>query len=153
MEPGEIVDQAGTVLGRHDGIIRYTIGQRRGLQLGHQVSGGEALYVVGLDAERHRVIVGPKSALGRDRVLVREVNWLGDAPLGQRGERVEVKLRSAQPATPASVRGIEDGAAEILLDAPQDGVAPGQAAVFYRGDRVLGGGWIASAHLTEALAA
>ena len=153
VEPGEIVDQAGTVLGRHDGIIRYTIGQRRGLQLGHQVSGGEPLYVVGLDAERHRVIVGPKSALGRDRVVVREVNWLGDAPLDQRAERVEVKVRSAQPAVPASVRGLGDGAAEILLDAPQDGVAPGQAAVFYRGDRVLGGGWIASAHLTEALAA
>ena len=153
VEPGEIVDQAGTVLGRHDGIIRYTIGQRRGLQLGHQVSGGEALYVVGLDAERHRVIVGPKSALGRDRVLVREVNWLGDAPLGQRVERVEVKLRSAQPAVSAAVRGLGDGSAEILLDAPQDGVAPGQAAVFYRGERVLGGGWIASAHLTEALAA
>jgi len=153
VEPGEIVDRAGRVLGRHDGIIRYTIGQRRGLQLGHQVSGGEPLYVVGLDAERRRVIVGPKSALGRDRVVVREVNWLGDAPLGKRGERVEVKLRSAQPAVPAAVRGLGDGSAEVLLDTPQDGVAPGQAAVFYRGDRVLGGGWIASAHLTEALAA
>ena len=153
VEPGEIVDQTGRVLGRHDGIIRYTIGQRRGLQLGHQVSGGEPLYVVGLDAERHQVIVGPKSALGRDRVLVREVNWLGDTPLDQRAERVEVKLRSAQPAVSASLRGFSDGAAEILLDTPQDGVAPGQAAVFYRGDRVLGGGWIASALLTEALAA
>lgn len=153
VEAGDIVDQTGRVLGRHDGIIRYTIGQRRGLQLGHEVSGGEPLYVVGLDAQRHRVIVGPKAALGRDRVVVREVNWLGDAPLTANPERIEVKLRSAQPAVPATLQGKSDGGAELVLDMPLHGVAPGQAAVFYRGDRVLGGGWIASADLTTALAA
>lgn len=153
VEAGDIVDQAGRVLGRHDGIIRYTIGQRRGLQLGHEVSGGTPLYVVGLDAERHRVIVGPKSALGRDRVVVRDVNWLGDGPMAGENAPIAVKLRSAQPAVPARLRALGEGDAEILLDTPQDGVAPGQAAVCYRGDRVLGGGWIASTDLSEALAA
>jgi tRNA-specific 2-thiouridylase len=144
IEPGEIVHVDGRVMGRHEGIIHYTIGQRKGLGIGGQKGeGGDPLYVVRLDPASHRVVVGPKSALARDRVLVREVNWLG-AP-GANGIRAEVKLRSAQPATAATVFATSDGSAEVVLDEPQFGVAPGQACVFYQGDRVLGGGWIARA--------
>jgi len=137
-DPGDIVHVDGRVLGRHDGIIHYTIGQRRGIGVG----GGPPLYVVRLDPERREVVVGPREALGRNRVVVREVNWLGGRPLDEAGTRVAVKLRSAQPAVPATIQAGPDGTAEIRLDEPQYGVAPGQAAVCYDGERVLGGGWI-----------
>jgi tRNA-specific 2-thiouridylase len=120
--PGEVVDLEGRVLGRHDGIIHFTVGQRKGLG----VAGGEPLYVLRLDAETRRVVVGPRAALGQSRVLLREVNWLGAAPRGDL--RVAVKLRSAQPPQAAT---------------PALGIAPGQACVVYDGTRVLGGGWIA----------
>ena len=141
-EPGEIVDLDGRVLGRHEGIIGYTIGQRRGLGVGGT---SEPLYVVRLDPARQRVVVGPKAALARDRVRVRQLNWLAGQPLGQKGRVCQVKLRSTQPA--AAARAIPDGAggAEIHLVAPQFGIAPGQAAVLYDGTRVLGGGWITGA--------
>ena len=150
VEAGDIVDLDGRVLGLHDGIIHFTIGQRRGIGIG----GGDPLYVVRLDPETHRVVVGPKSALARDRVRVRELNWLdaddlageGDGP----GRPAQVKLRSAQPAASGRVYAIPGGGAEIALDVPQHGVAPGQAAVLYDGDRVLGGGWIAEAVLDRA---
>ena len=138
-EPGEIVDQNGRVLGRHPGLIHYTIGQRKGLGLG----GGAALYVVELDPERHRVVVGPRAALGRSLIRLRDVNWLG----GDASElRVEVRVRSTRPPAPALLRRLEDDTAEVTLDQPEQGVAPGQACVFYDGERVLGGGWIASSH-------
>ena len=144
-EPGDIVHVDGRVLGRHDGVIHYTVGQRRGIGIG----GGEPLYVVGLDAARRRVMVGPKAALARDTVLLRDVNWLDDRQAAQAGLPVMVKLRSAQPAVPARVVLSPDGAGgQVLLDAPQLGVAPGQAAVCYRGDRLLGGGWIAGTALS-----
>lgn len=136
-DPGDIVHMDGHILGRHDGIIGYTVGQRRGLGVG---GSAEPLFVVALDAATRRVVVGPHSALARDRVVLGEVNWLIPEP--GKGHRVTVKLRSSQTATPAHVRPLPGGGAEVLLDTPQYGVAPGQAAVFYDGTQILGGGWI-----------
>ena len=138
-EPGDIVDLDGTVLARHDGIIHYTVGQRRGLGIG----GGTPLYVIRLEPETRRVVVGPKEALLRNRLEVRDVNWLGagdDPPVD--GLKVAVKLRSAQPLIGATVYGRDGGRAEVVLDDHQAGIAAGQACVFYDGDRMLGGGWI-----------
>jgi tRNA-uridine 2-sulfurtransferase len=141
-EPGDIVDLGGRVLGRHAGIIHYTIGQRRGLGVGGTA---EPLYVVGLDAAARRVVVGPREALARDRVRLGQVNWLDAAP--REGRAVEVKLRSAQAPAPARVLAGPEGSAEVLLDEPQHGIAPGQAAVIYDGTRLIGGGWITGAAL------
>ncbi|MBK1697622.1 tRNA 2-thiouridine(34) synthase MnmA [Rhodovibrio salinarum] len=143
-DPGEIVDRSGNVLGHHDGIIHFTVGQRRGLKLGNM---GEAMYVLAIQPETNRVVAGPKRALARDLVHVRELNWLdGDAP--EVGRTVTVKLRSAMPAQPATVAEVGQGGLTLRLDEPQHGVSPGQAAVCYDGTRVLGGGWIDSAELT-----
>ncbi len=141
-EPGEIVDLAGRVLGRHDGIIGYTIGQRRGIGVGGSAA---PLYVVSLEPEARRVVVGPKAALARDRVVVRQLNWLAAAPLPAAGRPCQVKLRSTQPAVPARAYPDRACGAEIALDQPQYGIAAGQAAVLYDGTRLLGGGWIAAA--------
>ncbi len=141
-DPGEIVDMAGNVLGRHDGVIHYTIGQRRGLGIGGL---GDPLYVVRLDPEQRRVIVGPKESLSTRIVPVREINWLGDGPLESRAEwPVSVKVRSTRAPRPAIVRPLGPAEAEVELLDPEDGVSPGQACVFYEtgGTRVLGGGWI-----------
>lgn len=137
-EPGEIVHVDGRVLGRHAGIIHYTVGQRRGLGLG----GGDQLHVVRLDPETRRVVVGPREALAVPELAVRELNWLGDAPLDRAGIAAEVKIRSAAPPAAATIMAAGEGRARVVFDRPQEGVAPGQACVFYRGDRVLGGGWI-----------
>ena len=139
-DPGDIVDQAGNVLGRHDGIIHFTVGQRKGIGIGGT---GDPLYVLRLLPESRRVVVGPRSALGRESLNVHEVNWLGDGPLRAKVHRVEVKIRSMFKPVPATLFGTGDETAAVTFDAPQDGVAPGQACVFYQGDRVLGGGWIA----------
>jgi tRNA-specific 2-thiouridylase len=138
--PGEIVHVDGTVLGHHDGVVHFTVGQRRGLGVGM----GEPLYVVRLEPESRRVVVGPREALARTEVRLRGVNWLGDAPPSAGGETVAVRLRSTSRLLPATLR-LQDGAAEVRLAEPEFGVAPGQACVFYRDDRVLGGGWIAAA--------
>ena len=139
-DAGEIVDHEGNVLGTHRGVIHYTIGQRRGLGIGGL---GDPLYVVKLDPETRRVIVGPKEALKTKIVPVTEVNWLGDGPF--EGEiALNVRIRSTRPPRPAILRATGNGRAEIeLLDA-EEGVSPGQACVFYEQDstRVLGGGWI-----------
>jgi len=151
IEPGEIVDLDGQVLGRHEGVIHFTIGQRRGLNIGGH---HEPLYVVRLEPESRRVVVGPRRALARDVVRLREVNWLDAAPLSEAGRRVAVKLRSAMAPVPARVHPGPAGAdPTVVLDSPAHGISPGQAAVFYDGTRVLGGGWIVSAELAEATAA
>jgi tRNA-specific 2-thiouridylase len=146
-EAGDIVDLDGKALGRHEGIVHFTVGQRRGLGL----SAGEARYVVRLDAARRQVVVGPHEALLRRRVRLREVNWLGkDGAIAQTAQRIYVKIRSTRPATPASVV-MCAGDAIVTLDSPEAGVAPGQACVFYTGAgpgaKLLGGGFIASASL------
>ena len=137
-EPGEIVDRSGRVLGQHSGIIHFTIGQRRGLGLG----GAEALYVLALDPESRRVVVGPKSALGCRRLAVGEVNWLDHAAPPAHGMSVQARIRSTRPAVPARARADSRGDLHIELSTPELGVAPGQACVLYDGSRVLGGGWI-----------
>jgi len=148
-EPGDIVDAAGRVLGRHDGIIRYTVGQRRGLGIGGiggdpgAAGDGAPLYVVRIEPETHRVVVGPRSALGVARLNLTGLNWIADAPRAGEGIAARVKVRSTRPPAPATVTLDGKGGAEIMLETPETGVAPGQACVIYDGPRVLGGGWIA----------
>ena len=145
--PGEIVDLDGRVLGRHDGIIHFTVGQRRGLG----VATGSPLYVVRLDAASRRVVVGPREALRTSRIRLRDINWLGDATIEMalaRRPEVYVKVRSTRPPQPGWLRTGADGAIEVELIAGEDGVSPGQACVFYDAAegqaRILGGGVIAS---------
>ncbi|MDT8326884.1 MAG: tRNA 2-thiouridine(34) synthase MnmA [Roseovarius sp.] len=141
-EPGEIVHADGRVLGAHEGVIHYTIGQRRGLGIGGLA---DPLYVVRLDVDAKQVIVGPKKMLSTRKVPLREINWLGDEPLMSRPEwSVAVKVRSTRPVREAILRPISDTEAEVELLTPEEGVSPGQACVFYQqdGTRVLGGGWI-----------
>ena len=141
-DPGDVVDTRGNVLAQHDGVIHYTIGQRRGLGIGGLT---DPLYVVRLDADRKQVVVGPKSMLATRRVPVREVNWLGDAPLTSRAEwPVTVRVRSTRPPRDAILRPLSDTEAEVELLTAEEGVSPGQACVFYDPDssRIFGGGWI-----------
>ena len=143
-DPGDIVHLDGRVLGRHEGVIRYTVGQRRGLGIGGTV---DPLFVIRLDPDTRQVIVGPREALASRHVPLAEVNWLGDTPFEAappEGWEVAVRVRSTRPPKPARVRPEPGGRATVeLLDA-EEGVAPGQACVFYapEGSRVLGGGWI-----------
>jgi len=147
-EPGDIVDLNGRVVGRHDGIIHFTVGQRRGLG----VAAGHPLYVLRLDAATRRVVVGPREALRTSRLWLREVNWLGEGTIDHAlcagWHEVFVKVRSTRPPQPAWLsRGA--GGIEVDLVAGEDGVSPGQACVFYDAAegqaRVLGGGFIQSA--------
>ncbi|MEL7093111.1 MAG: tRNA 2-thiouridine(34) synthase MnmA [Pseudomonadota bacterium] len=140
--PGEIVHADGRVLGTHEGVINYTIGQRRGLGIGGL---SDPLYVVKLDAENGRVVVGPREMLATRSVPVREINWLGDAPLpSQDAWDIAVKVRSTRPPTDAVLRPISDTEAVVELAVAENGVSPGQACVFYDRDstRIFGGGWI-----------
>jgi tRNA-uridine 2-sulfurtransferase len=143
--PGAIVHLNGERLGRHEGVIHYTVGQRKGLGIGGrrgvESQDAEPLYVVRVDPQANEVIVGPRSALGRNRVIVREVNWLGE-PCEGVPMPMAVKLRSSQPPVAATLTLYGDGGARLDLVEPQYGVSPGQAAAFYDGDRLLGGGWI-----------
>ena len=132
---GEIVDLAGRVLGRHRGLIHFTVGQRRGLEIG---GAPEPLYVVRLDPESRRVAVGPRRALAVSAARLEGVNWIG----GDHQGPLTAKVRSMAKPVPARFDG-----ARLMFDSPEYGVAPGQAAVLYAGERVLGGGWIAA---TEA---
>src|SRR5271168_165600 len=145
--PGDIVDLDGRVLGRHDGIIHFTVGQRRGLG----IATGTPLYVVRLDAASRRVVVGPREALRTSRIRLREVNWLGDGTIMDALERhaeVFVKVRSTRPPQPAWLRAGPAGGVEVELIGSEDGVSPGQGCAFYDAAegqaRVLGGGIIAS---------
>ena len=141
-EPGAIVHADGRTLGEHDGVIHYTIGQRRGLGIGGLE---EPLYVVKLDVDTRQVVVGPKEMLSTRRVPVREINWLGDGAFSSmEAHEIRVKVRSTRPPTPAFLRPLSETKAEVELITPEDGISPGQACVFYapEGSRVLGGGWI-----------
>jgi len=132
---GEIVHLDGRVLGRHKGLIHYTVGQRKGLEIGGQP---EPLYVVKIDAPRRCVIVGPREALAVDAARLTDINWLGGDASGPGPIAVQAKVRSLAKPVPARLDGDR-----LLFDRPEYGVAPGQAAVLYDGDRVLGGGWLA----------
>lgn len=144
-EPGDIVHEDGRVLGRHDGIIHFTIGQRRGIG----VAASEPLYVTGLEPAAAKVIVGPKDALARRVIRLRDVNWLGSqvADRAALSQNVFVKIRSTRPAVAARLVPGETGEVQVVLDEPDFGISPGQACVFYeaqgQGSRVLGGGYIA----------
>jgi tRNA-uridine 2-sulfurtransferase len=145
--PGAFVDESGHVLGRHDGIERYTVGQRKGLG----IASAAPLYVVKLDAAGRRVVVGPREALRMDRIRLRDVNWIGDGALDRvigAGIEMFVRVRSTRPPQPAWLRAV-DGGYEVELVAGEEGVSPGQACVFYDAPsgqaRVLGGGFIRSA--------
>lgn len=138
IQPGEIVDMDGNVLGRHEGIINFTIGQRRGLDIGGQE---EALYVVRLEPETCRVVAGPREALGVESIELSDVNWLGPDLDGD-GLDCSVKIRSTMEPVAARIRARDSGMLEVEFAEPQYGVSPGQAGVAYDGERVLGGGWI-----------
>lgn len=135
---GEVVDRAGRVLGHHEGIEFYTVGQRRGLRL----AAPGPWYVVDLDPERNRVVVGAAPELLRDEFRLERCNWI---PFAEPPHEFEVtaKIRYNHPGTPATVTPLPDGGARVQLHEPQRAVTPGQACVFYDGDLVLGGGWIA----------
>lgn len=148
--PGEIVHAAtGEVLGLHKGIIHYTVGQRRGLEIGGQA---EPLYVVALDAPARRVLVGPRALLAVGRARITDTNRIG--PLPATGEPLTAKVRSLARPVPVVLEGPLGGGAETTLRflAPEYGVAPGQAAVLYAGERVLGGGWIEDTQAWSAAA-
>ena len=157
---GAIVDESGRVLGRHDGVHRFTVGQRKGLGLSNSTNppgppgsprlpsstGGARVYVLSLDAVDQRVVVGPKSSLERATLTASGVNWMLGEPSGPL--RVTAQIRHRHQPAPATVRSIgsgrsaRDGRAELLFDTPQIAITPGQAVVFYKDDVVQGGGWI-----------
>ena len=143
VEPGEIVDLQGCVVGRHDGIVHFTVGQRRGLALGERDgTDNDRLYVVRLDPEARRVVVGPRAALGRTEIALYDLNWIGPALKGR--VPVQVRVRSSQALRPAEIERSGDGASVHFAE-PEIGVSPGQACVVYdsaTGSRVLGGGFI-----------
>jgi tRNA-uridine 2-sulfurtransferase len=142
-EPGNILHMDGRVLGRHEGIIHYTIGQRRGLG----ISDAEPLYVVKVNAQRKEVVVGPKEALKQSNIRLTNLNWLGQNTLNEKAAPVFAKIRSTRPPVEAAVRQGPQGSIVTIIDG-EYGVSPGQACVLYDGQgsgaRVLGGGFIAS---------
>ena len=143
--PGDIVHLDGRVLGRHDGIIHYTIGQRRGLGIGGGMTDGNSpLFVVRIDPAAKQVVVGPREALAVTNVYVKDLNWLGGA-IPEGGLEVAVKVRSTRPPLPAVIRPLGEGRAVVSLLQAEEGVSAGQACVVYDGARVLGGGWIMGA--------
>jgi len=140
--PGEIVHADGRVLGAHDGVINYTIGQRRGLGIGGLE---DPLYVIKLDADTAQVVVGPREMLATRSIPVAEINWLGDEPISARSEwPLRVRVRSTRPPTDAILRPTSETTAMVELAAAENGISPGQACVFYDpdGSRIFGGGWI-----------
>jgi tRNA-specific 2-thiouridylase len=139
VRPGPILDLAGRELGRHQGVVHYTIGQRRGLG----IAAGHPLYVVAIRAEDAAVVVGPAAALRAGGLVAEDMTWHDPPPAEP--VRAEVQIRYRHAAAPAWVTRMEGGRMEACFDQPQPAVTPGQAAVAYRGDRVLGGGWISSA--------
>ena len=135
---GVFVDDSGRVLGSHAGIHRFTVGQRKGLGLSS--STGAPMYVLALRPADQQVIVGPKASLEQTRLTASGVNWIVGEPAG--ALRVAAQIRHRHQAAPAAVRSLGDGRADVVFDAPQLAISPGQAVVFYDGDAVVGGGWI-----------
>lgn len=140
---GEIVDSSGTVLGEHTGIHRYTIGQRRGIGISNE----RALYVLSIDAPNNRVVVGAREELLTGEFTAAGVNWIVDAS-GSESVRAEVRIRYRHAEAPAVITTLGDGRARVVFDEPQRAITPGQATVFYRGDEVVGGGWIVKSKQT-----
>ncbi|MEQ9448870.1 MAG: tRNA 2-thiouridine(34) synthase MnmA, partial [Rhodospirillaceae bacterium] len=138
--PGEIVHIDGRILGNHDGVIHFTVGQRKGLGVGGEA---EPLYVVRIEPETARVVVGPKDALLKRSFAIHSVNWLGagSGPVPD-GASVKVKLRNTHAPMPATIFPAQNDMVNVVLTKPEAAVSPGQACVFYDGKRVLGGGWI-----------
>ncbi len=134
---GEIVDSSGRVIGEHEGVHHFTVGQRRGLR----VAAGEPLYVIATEPERRRVIAGRGGELLRTRLRAHEINWISIAPIDE-PRRARVKIRNRHAAAWATISPAGPAHVEAVFDEPQRAVTPGQAAVFYDGDAVLGGGWI-----------
>lgn len=144
-QPGDIVNASGDVLGRHRGVMYYTVGQRRGLGLGEH-TGTDPFFVIRLDADKGHVVVGPRDALLRSEILLDEVNWIGPGALANAdGTNIHVKVRSTRPPEPATLH-IEGERVRVKLANPEAGISPGQACVFYEArhdaQRTLGGGWI-----------
>src|SRR5262249_46586922 len=133
---GAIVDERGRVLGQHDGIHRFTVGQRRGLGLS---TAGQPMYVLALKPADREVMVGPKTSLERTTLTASDVNWIVERPASPL--RVTAQIRHRHQAAPATVT-VTDGGADVAFDTPQIAITPGQAVVFYDGDVVVGGGWI-----------
>ncbi|MCK5373678.1 MAG: tRNA 2-thiouridine(34) synthase MnmA [Alphaproteobacteria bacterium] len=145
---GNIVHIDGRIVGKHKGIIHYTIGQRKGLGIGGGVSENNApLYVIALKPEDNQVIIGPKEALARDILNINECNWLFDTTINDSID-IMVKFRSVMKPTPAQLIVKENNTADIHLQTPQYGIATGQAAVCYIGDYMIGGGWITETALS-----
>ena len=137
--PGDVVDGQGSVVGRHEGIDGYTIGQRKGLGVPSQ----DRLYVIGMDPQRNQVRVGREQSLFSDRCIIERCRWIPFQSLA--GElRATVRIRSSHGGASATVKPLPDGRAEIVFDEPQRAIAAGQAAVAYQDDLVVGGGWIAA---------
>ncbi len=135
--PGDLIDQAGAVVGTHEGVHRFTVGQRKGLGL----SAKEPLYVLELRPDSAQVVVGPRDALGRTTLTASNVNWVSGRA-SETWTRVTAQIRHRHAAAPASVRAIDRGRAEVKFDEPQSAITPGQAVVWYEDDVVVGGGWI-----------
>lgn len=151
--PGEIVHLDGRVLGGHGGIVNFTVGQRRGLDL---KTAGEALYVIRLEPHARRVVVGPREALAVSSFALRDVNWLGNLALTTAPQSVLARVRSTRPPVEAEIASDGAGGAMVHITGGEQGVAPGQACVFYAADgssRVLGGGWIVRCAAEVAVAA
>lgn len=137
LDKGDIVHVDGRVMGQHEGIIGFTVGQRKGIGIG----GGDALYVIRLDADLRQVIVGPKEALAKASIMLHDINWLGEnVPF----INASVKYRSYHEPMNALIEFQEGNRAKVTFEEPQYGISPGQACVFYDGTRMLGGGWISS---------
>lgn len=138
LEKGNIVDKHGTILGEHNGVINFTIGQRKGIGL----ATAEPLYVLKINPSTHEVVVGFKADLGSSELHMNDVNWLGEGKLPAEGLKCLVKLRSMHQPMSATVYGLKNLRAKVVLEVAYDAITPGQACVVYEGTRVLGGGWI-----------
>ena len=139
--PGAIVDEKGQVLAAHDGVHRFTVGQRKGLGLPSSAT-GKPMYVLALRPAERQVVVGPRSSLERTALTASEVNWIGDRPGRGESLRATVQIRHRHLPAAATVRALGDARAEVTFDTPQIAITPGQAVVFYAEDVVVGGGWI-----------